>query len=645
MKLAIVESPNKVKKIQSFLGAGWTVAASVGHIRDLPQKEIGVAVPDFQPTYELTERGADVAKRLKELAAKSESVVLATDPDREGEAIGWHVAQVLGLKNPDRVEFHEITAAAVAKAIANPRKLDLALIRAQEARRVLDRLVGYLVSPKLGKGLSAGRVQSPALWLVVQREREILSHLSKKHFGARLSFGQWNAEWDFSKQLSAGEKLWTDRAAADAAAQVRSLRVASCTESHAKSAPPAPFTTSTLQQAASVRLGMNPKRAMEVAQALFAAGAITYHRTDSQNLSDEAIIAIRSLAPAKGYPLPDEPRRWKSKEGAQEAHEAIRPTHFEQEAVGADADEQRLYKLIWERAVACQLADAEYDVRTVDLESADGLCFIARGRKMAFIGWRCLTDTDATDEDESSPEATNPVPQLAQGDAVEALAGEVLEKTTKAAPRYTQASLVKALEAHGIGRPSTYAAILDNISTRFYIEETAKKLKPTALGVQLIEALEAGKFSFLQLDFTREMEARLDQVAAGTAEYLPTVSAAHSVLAQELVAFAPAIDRAETGEVVSCPDCAKPMRRINGAKGFFWSCTGYHDGSCKKTLPDKNGKPDLGVSCPTCKTGALRQITGAKGKFWGCSGYRDGSCKATFPDKRGKPDFAVQARK
>lgn len=645
MKLAIVESPNKVKKIQSFLGAGWTVAASVGHIRDLPQKEIGVAAPDFQPVYELTERGVDVAKRLKDLAAKAEAVVLATDPDREGEAIGWHVAQVLGLKNPDRVEFHEITQAAVAKAIASPRKLDLALIRAQEARRVLDRLVGYLVSPKLGKGLSAGRVQSPALWLVVQREREILAHTAKKHFGVRLNFGKWSAEWDFSKQLPVGEKLWTDRAAADVAAQVRSLRVASCEESCSKSAPPAPFTTSTLQQAASVRLGMNPKRAMEVAQALFAAGEITYHRTDSQNLSDEAISAIRSLAPAKNFPLPDEPRRWKSKQGAQEAHEAIRPTHFEQETVGADADEQRLYRLIWERAVACQLADAEYDVCTADLESADGLSFIARGRKMVITGWRCLTDEDATDEGEAAPEAANPVPQLAQGDTVAALAGEVLEKTTKAAPRYTQASLVKALEAHGIGRPSTYAAILDNISTRAYIEETAKKLKPTALGVQLVEALEIGKFSFLQLDFTREMESRLDQVAAGTAEYLPTVSAAHSALAQELAAFASAIDRAETGEIVTCPDCKNPMRRINGAKGFFWSCSGYHGGSCKKTLPDKNGKPDMGASCPTCKTGSLRQIAGAKGKFWGCSGYRDGSCKATFPDKRGKPDFAPQKKK
>lgn len=645
MKLAIVESPYKIKKIQSFLGSDWTVAASVGHIRDLPQKELGVELAGFRPTYELTERGADVAKRLKALVAKADAVVLATDPDREGEAIGWHIAEVLGLKNPDRVEFHEITQAEVAKSIANPRKLDLALVRAQEARRVLDRLVGYLVSPKLGKSLSAGRVQSPSLWLVVQREREILAHSSRKHFGARLNFGGWNAEWDFSKQLPAGEKLWTDRAAADAAAQVRSLRVASCTDSRARSAPPAPFTTSTIQQAASVRLGMDPTRAMEVAQALFAAGAITYHRTDSQNLSNEAITAIRCLAPAKSYPLPAEPRRWKSKQGAQEAHEAIRPTHFDQEVVGADADEQRLYKLIWDRAVACQLADAEYDVRTVELESADGLRFIARGRKMAFIGWRCLTDEDATDEGDADPEAANPVPQLAQGEDVEAVAGEVLEKATKAAPRYTKASLVKALEAHGIGRPSTYAAILNNISARAYVEETAKKLKPTALGVQLIEALEAGKFSFMQLDFTREMESRLDQVAAGTAEYLPTVSAAHAILAQELVVFAPTIDRAEGGEVVSCPDCAKPMRRISGTKGFFWSCTGYHDGSCKKTLPDKNGKPDPGVSCPTCKTGSLRQIAGAKGKFWGCSGYRDGSCKATFPDKRGKPDFAVQAKK
>jgi len=359
-RLLIVESPSKTKKIRSILGAGWEVQACFGHVRDLPEREMGLAAPDYKPQYVILERAAPHIKKLKALAQSAEGVYLATDPDREGEAIAWHLSVALRLKNPQRVTFQEITEKAVRAAAQAPRKLDLQRVAAQEARRALDRLVGYRVSPllcrRMDAKLSAGRVQSPALRLVVDREREIENFKPLRHFGVSLFFdgpaGDWWAHWLFKPLLAEGEEHWTDEAFAKKVAEVRQVRVLGCKDTERRAEPPAPFTTSTLQQAASAKLNMNPKKTMDVAQALFEQGLITYMRTDSPNLSEEAMAEIRAYCESQQWPLAPQPRVWQAKVSAQEAHEAIRPTHVQQRQAGGSADERALYQLIWERAVA-----------------------------------------------------------------------------------------------------------------------------------------------------------------------------------------------------------------------------------------------------------------------------------------------------
>jgi DNA topoisomerase I len=413
MRLLIVESPNKVKKIKEILGAGWEVAASVGHIRDLPSKELGVQAPEYRPQYELTDRGGDVVKRLRVLVGKADEVYLATDPDREGEAIAWHLQEALKLRAPRRVRFDAITPEVIRRAVAAPRSIDPALVHAQEARRVLDRLVGYQVSPVLSRqtgqrGLSAGRVQSPALRLVVEREREIESFREVNHFGAELSFagGSWRAQWETApflpKRARAGARgdgaapaaresdapeyesgsqvessapgpdsaaYILDRALAERAAACRLCTVLASANRQVRESPPPPFTTSTMLQAASVRLRWRPEATAAVGQRLFEAGLITYHRTDSQNFSAEGLAAVRGYAEEHRLPLPPTGRRFRSKESAQEAHEAVRPTHFADERAGEDREQEQLYRLIWERAVASQLADAVWSVNTTRLQA------------------------------------------------------------------------------------------------------------------------------------------------------------------------------------------------------------------------------------------------------------------------------------
>ncbi len=569
----IVESPNKIRKIKGILGAGWEVAASVGHIRDLPVSSLGLAMPGYQPEYELSERGADVVKRLRGQAAKAkDGVYLATDPDREGEAIAWHVSEALKLRKPLRVSFDAITPEVVRRAVASPRALDMDLVRAQEARRVLDRLVGYQVSPVLGRqarqrGLSAGRVQSPAVRLVVDREREIASFVEVRHFGAELLFDGWRAQWE--PVLPKGEKYCLDEALAARAASCRDCTVLASSNRITKQPPPPPFTTSTMLQAASVRLRWKPDVTAGVAQKLFEAGLITYHRTDSVNFSAEALKEVRAYAAGRGLPLPPAARRFKSKGGAQEAHEAIRPTHFASERAGEDASQQALYRLIWERAVASQLADAEWSVNTTRLSSSLGketFTFKAEGRVLVVPGWKGLTGRDAADE-EDEPEGDGRVPVLAVGAGVRARDGRVLQKKTEPPPRYTQATLIKKLEGMGIGRPSTYPAILKNVQTRGYLEDEGKYLRPTSLGEVVVDAL-VGKFSFVEYAFTRELEEDLDRIAEGKAEYLPVVSAADARLLQEIEALGlgPAPARAGTFAVRAAPDLSASGRSTAPAR-------------------------------------------------------------------------------
>jgi DNA topoisomerase-1 len=590
MKLLIVESPNKVKKIKSILGEGWEVAASVGHIRDLPDKEMGLEAPDYVPQYVCTERGKEVTTRLKAQVAKAEDTYLATDPDREGEAIAWHLQQALHLRSYKRVTFDSITADVIRKAIASPRQINLHLVHAQEARRATDRLGGYKVSPKLGS--SAGRVQSPATRLVVDRQREIQSFVETKYFGAELTFdgGAWKAQWDTTPFLSAEAEYILDAELAQRAAACRDLRVTSSETKPTRKAPPAPFTTSTLLQAASVSLQYKPAETAQLAQKLFEQGLITYHRTDSQNFSDEALTEIRAFATQQGWPVPDKPRKWKSKESAQEAHEAIRPTHLEEHDAGEDEQQKALYRLIWARAIASQLADAEFSVTSLLLESQPGaqtFAFKATGRTMTAPGWKILTQTDATeDRDENREEAeedNGTVPMLEVGTAKQAEAGAVLNKKTRPPVRYTQAGLIKELERRGIGRPSTYPAIMHTImsTTRTrptpYVMEEKKYLVPTELGCQLVDAL-VGKIAFIDYNFTRELEDQLDGIAEGKAGYREIVTRFDAQLDADLpkvqpIAARPAQAQADAGIAV-CPACGKGTIRKNN-KFNFWGCSNY----------------------------------------------------------------------
>ncbi|SMF93782.1 DNA topoisomerase I [Methylomagnum ishizawai] len=607
-RLLIVESPTKTRKIRSLLGPGWTVEASCGHIRDLPEREMGLEPPDFKPRYVVLDRAKPQVQKLKALAKTAREVYLATDPDREGEAIAWHIQMAVGLKNPARVTFHEITEKAVRAAVQAPRKLDLNLVAAQETRRSLDRLVGYLVSPELcrrmASRLSAGRVQSPALRLVVDREREIENFKPITHYGVTLYFdgphGDWRAHWLPKPLLPEDQDYWTDLAFAQRVAAIRAVKVVGFKDGERRAEPPAPFTTSTLQQAASAKLNLNPKKTMDVAQALFEQGWITYMRTDSPNLSDEAIRDIRAYAQGQNLPLAPSPRRWQAKAAAQEAHEAIRPTHIEHRAAGGDASERALYQLIWERAVASQLAAAVYDVRQVVLESVEPLDgktirFGGKGEKLKSAGWLALAGGDAADELEAE-NRDNPIPVLKPGDTLIAKDGKLIQKQTEPPKRYTQAGLVKALERLGIGRPSTYAAIMEGLVRRGYVVLKGKIMHPTDIGKAVVDLLKLS-FRFLEYDFTARMEDQLDEIARGERQYRSVVAATYDILRQEIGALPPSegaarrsgVPKAQvdtTAPTRACPECGQPMRRINGRNGWFWGCSGYAAG-CRATLPDE----------------------------------------------------------
>lgn len=656
MKLMIIESPGKIKKLSEILGSDWKIAASVGHVRDLPQKEMGVEAPDFKPTYELTERGADVIRKLKGLAKEANTVYLATDPDREGESISWHLQQCLRLQSPLRITFNEITPNAVKAALVSPRTIDVKRVAAQEARRVLDRLVGYMVSPELsrqaGERLSAGRVQSPAVRLVVERERAIRAFKVTNHFGAMLFFAdaktnnEWSAEWlTKPKFVTEDSPYFMDRDFAAAVAGVKAVIVRSFDEREARRSPPPPFTTSTMQQAASVALGLNPKSAMDVAQKLYEQGHITYHRTDNPNVSDDALGDIYAVAVKLGLDMADEPRRFKAPEGAQVGHPAITPTHWEIEEAGETSEQKALYKLIRLRAIACQLADARYAVRTVRLDAAQSVGgkeveFEARGRTLIYQGWLKLVTGDQTEEEgESNKEPVNPIPVCMPGERLDAVRGKLLEKKTQPPSRYTQAALVKKLESEGIGRPATYAAIMDNIVSRAYVKIEKKYLVPTATGELVVDSL-AGKFEFIDLGFTRDIEEDLDRIANGEAGYKFVVSKVHDQLRRELSTL-----QVSATPKHPCPECQKPLRRIQGKSGFFWGCSGYPD--CSVSLPDNGGQPGqrkpLEVSefvCQKCGKPLVHRTKKGKGgyDFWGCTGFKDG-CKESYKNNNGASCF------
>jgi len=584
--LVVVESPEKAKKIGHMLGDGYVVQASGGHIRDLPVKagENGYDANTLEPVYEVTDRGAVSVKYLKSAMKGCNEVLLATDPDREGEAIGWHVAEVLGVKKRMRVMFHEITESAVMAAINEPSPLNVNLVRAQEARRVIDRMVGWLISSPLSRAIgekaSAGRVQSPSLGLVVEREREIKAFVKEQYFGSMLTFSgvsDWTADWIVPGGEGVKCKVKND---AERAAAVRSLIVQEYIERDEFESPPSLFDTALLQQAASVALGFDPEKTMKEAQALYQVhGFITYHRTDELNISDDGYAMIVAFAQDHGLPVVESKRRWKGVAGAQEAHEAIRPTNFEADVSVLNADELALYQLIHRRAVASQLTDVVHSVRRVVLEG-DDLKFSAVGRVLKDHGWRAFGVTaESEDEVESK---TNAVPELSVGDTLSAIDGKVVESWTRAPKRYTKASLVETLKALGIGRPATYAPAVDGLQKREYVALEKRFLVPKPVAEKIYDALN-GKFAFIKVDFTRGLEESLDAITQGRLGYSEVVRGMFNVLQGELAALvsAAAPVKREAVAGVVCPKCGKGMVERKGPKGKFYGCTGYPD--CKGT--------------------------------------------------------------
>ncbi len=649
MELVIVESPNKAKKIQQLLGGGYTVAASVGHIADLPVNEIGVMAPRFEPTLVLTEKGSIAVAKLKKFVDTAKHVWLATDPDREGEAIAAHLQQFLHLQDYKRITFHEITKDAIMKALQNPRKIDDNLYQAQKARRVIDRLVGYKVSPELSKlankPLSAGRVQSVALRLVVERERAIRNFKVTAHFGVQLLLesngARWVATWDSKNFVTEDKPYVLERELAERIAKIASITIKAVDVREVQRKPPPPFITTTLQKAASLELGLDAAQTMQVAQKLFEDGLITYHRTDNPNLSDDCLPMLRSSLKNMGYgqDLVDGKNSYKAKINAQEAHEAIRPTDFLADNItGLETSAHKLYKLIRLRALASQMKAATMEYTTITVEGVPAVSeklpiFVAKSKKILYPGWMKLTVRDLAEE-KTEEEDELILPTVVVGEQATVKSSKVLELQTKPPARFTEAGLISKLEKEGIGRPATYAPILTNIKNRGYISVKGKVFVPEPTAELIVDTL-VTRFNFMEIDYTRNIEEELDEIAQNNKTYLAVVSRVDTELANNLQVLVKT-------EVYPCPDCQAAMRRIKGKHGWFWGCSGYEHG-CRNTLPDNKGKPgskntDMPLSehkCPLCGK-FLRKIKGKKGMFWGCSGFQDG-CKYIADDYKDKP--------
>ncbi len=576
-KLLIVESPTKARTIGQYLGRGYEVLASVGHVRDLPKsnKDAVDIEGGFVPRYVVPAEKREVIEKIKRAAAKAGEIYLATDPDREGEAIAWHIEQVVGLKDPKRVVFHEITKGAIEEALAHPRAIDEHLREAQEARRVLDRIVGYdlsgLIWKKVRYGLSAGRVQSPALRILAEREREIKAFVPVTYFVLDALFKAKGGEIP----MTCTEKPATREEAERIVQEGRSAswKVADVTEKAEERNPRPPFTTSTLQQAASTRLGFAPSRTMRAAQKLYEAGHITYMRTDSVNLAKEAVAKMAGVVEREFGKDYLQVRTYKTtSKNAQEAHEAIRPTDPSRERAGATPDETQLYGLVRTRALASQMAAAKVLRTTVAAEaSAEAVPrFSANGSRVIFPGWLAL-DTKARGEDVE-------LPKLAEGDSLTLLSLGSEEKQTEPPNRYTEAGLIKELEKRGIGRPSTYASIMKTIQDRGYVEKTGRTLMPTATGMVVSGWLEEHFPEYVSDTFTAEMEDELDEIARGERGYRETLSDFYgpfekAVHAKDKLPKATALGDAP--KEFPCPLCGGPMEYKLGRSGVFMSCKRY----------------------------------------------------------------------
>jgi len=647
--LVIVESPAKTRTLKNFLGSEYQIEASMGHVRDLPKKKFGVDVEDnFEPEYEVIPERRVVIEKLKEAAKNAENVYIASDPDREGEAIAWHLKIALGLKSPKRIRFNEITRGAVTEALRSPQDLDMNLVNAQQARRVLDRVVGYNLSPllwqKIQKNLSAGRVQSVAVRLICDREREIEAFVPEEYWSIEALLTPQDREEPFeAKLVLIGDEKAEIRNEEQAMSIVDELngaeyRVSKIGKKTVRRNPPAPFITSTLQQEAARKLNFTANRTMTVAQQLYEGiemgemghiGLITYMRTDSTRVAAEAQAEAREFIInnfGEQY-APKTPRQLKRK-GAQDAHEAIRPTSInrrpEDVAKYLTPDQQKLYKLIWQRFLASQMSQSVFDVTTVDI-GAKQFTFRASGSVVKFQGFRAVY-SEGRDTEDLPEEEKPPLPQLSVGELLNLIKLDPKQHFTEPPPRYTEASLVRALEEQGIGRPSTYATIISTIQQRHYVVKEKGKFKPTQIGFAVTDYLVAHFPEILDVKFTASVENRLDEIETGKLEW-------HKVLRDFYGAFEDAIKKAQWGEDDGekiCPKCGNAMESKHGKFGVYFKCS---NPECKEILRPKTEKipimqpRETDQVCPNCGRKMVIRM-GRNGEFMGCSGYPE--CKTTI---------------
>ena len=670
-KLVIVESPAKARTLRRFLGPGYQVEASVGHVRDLLRSRLSVDVDNgFAPTYRVPNQKRKVVKRLKNAATQAKQVYLATDPDREGEAIAWHLLAATDIPEEisHRVSFHEITEPAVKEAFSNPRHLDMDLVNAQQARRILDRLVGYKISPLLWRNvrnrLSAGRVQSVAVRLIVEREREIEAFVPVEYWSIAAELAKRDTRGmeprpSFVAKLLKikGEDVHLENEPAIQTVvddlEGAQYAVGQIRESKRRRKAPAPFITSTLQQHASSKLGYTPKRTMAVAQQLYEGlnlgqgervGLITYVRTDSTSVAEPALAEVRVFIKERFGPdlLPPKPPKHKTRAPrAQEAHECIRPTSVrrEPEAIKSNLDrhQYRLYQLIWQRFVASQMRPAVYAVTSVDIKAGhldlgktipvehvpksllEGLPYLFRATSstIAFPGFLLVYDSEQEEQDEESIV----LPPLSIGELLDLLRLSPEQHFTKPPPWYTEASLIRELEKHGIGRPSTYASILSTIQTRGYVDRQKKNLIPTGLGFLVNDLLVEHFPDIVDLPFTAHMEDNLDRIAAGERDWVTVLSEFYDPFKRQLQEAARnmkpvPITPEETG--LLCDKCGHPMVVKMGRYGKFIACSSYPE--CRNTKPYV---VKTGVKCPQCGGDLVEKRTRKRRTFYGCASYPD----------------------
>lgn len=613
MHLVLVESPTKSKTLQKFLGPDYLVEASFGHVRDLPKKELGVDVEhNFKPKYVIIPRAKKRIKELNEKAQKTDTVILATDEDREGEAIAFHLGQALNLKNPQRIVFHEITKSTIKNALKNPRDIDMNLVDAQQTRRILDRLVGYKLSPLLWKkvaiGLSAGRVQSVAVRLIAERQQEIDAFKPQEYWSVEAEL-QKNKENFIAKLIKKDGKTIPKlgiKTKGEADKIVKDLKgaeykIIDIQKKEVRKYPFPPLTTSTLQQEASYKLGFSAKKTMIIAQQLYEKGYITYHRTDSVNLSNEFLKQVKDFIEPKYLEI----KKYKSKKSAQEAHEAIRPTKISRKI------DNPLYELIWQRAIASQMKPVILDSVSVDIEAGHYL-FRATGQQIKFDGFLKIHPLSISE---------NLLPELSIGQILNLLKLTPSQHFTKPPAPYSEATLVKALEEYGIGRPSTYAPTLSTIQERNYVKKENKYLYPTEMGILINDLLTEHFPKIVDVKFTARMEEDLDKIAHGKQQWVPIIKNFYQPFEENLQKKYKEISKKEITEEKTdevCEKCNKPMVIKIGRFGKFLACSGFPE--CKNTLPLEKEEELTDKTCPECEA-QLKIRTSRFGKFFGCSNY------------------------